>query len=130
MPKKTVTPPASRKTHQSEHAAVSGGKSVEGGSPRPSSPFHALNLRRTRFSSVPLVEIKKNTETDEITFPASVELPRRHVTFNSDVDSDSSLSGIVPSCACLPPAIWDVLTRLEKQFLSNVSPGEVSLDDS
>ncbi|GIY70649.1 hypothetical protein CDAR_7271 [Caerostris darwini] len=72
------------------------GKSGEGehGSPRPSSPFAALGLRRTRFSSVPLVEIKQNVEADDITFPASVELPRRHVTFYSDADSDSSLSGL------------------------------------
>ncbi|GFV01549.1 uncharacterized protein TNCV_2961431 [Trichonephila clavipes] len=70
------------------------GKEVEHGSPRPSSPFAALGLRRTRFSSVPLVEIKQNADTEEITFPASVELPRRHVTFYSDVDSDSSLSGV------------------------------------
>ncbi|CAL1265806.1 unnamed protein product [Larinioides sclopetarius] len=97
MPKRTTTPPARRKN---DHAAAvptpgGSGKSGEGehGSPRPSSPFAALSLRRTRFSSVPLVEIKQNVETEEITFPASVELPRRHVTFNSDVDSDSSLSG-------------------------------------
>ncbi|XP_054706969.1 LOW QUALITY PROTEIN: rho GTPase-activating protein 32-like [Uloborus diversus] len=92
MPKRAVTPPGSRKAHQTEQAASAPGAGSEWGEPRPSSPFAALALRRTRFSSVPLVHIK-HAEPEGITFPASVELPRRHVTFYSDVDSDSSLSG-------------------------------------
>ncbi|XP_035206127.1 uncharacterized protein LOC118181160, partial [Stegodyphus dumicola] len=99
MPKRAVTPPGGKKGHHVDQAAAAstpGGGSkaaeTEHGSPRPSSPFPAISLRRTRFSSVPLVQLK-HADTEEITFPASVELPRRHVTFYSDVDSDSSLSG-------------------------------------
>ncbi|GBM11636.1 hypothetical protein AVEN_233450-1, partial [Araneus ventricosus] len=49
----------SRKSRAAVPTPGGSGKSGEGehGSPRPSSPFAALSLRRTRFSSVPLVEI-------------------------------------------------------------------------
>ncbi|KAF8795444.1 hypothetical protein HNY73_003289 [Argiope bruennichi] len=67
------TPGGSGKSGESEH-----------GSPRPSSPFAALSLRRTRFSSVPLVEIKQNVEKRNYLPPLQWEY-QRGTSINLDV---------------------------------------------